>query len=217
MDKTGSAYRFNPSLSQSQSQGMQKSNKSSLNRVQALYREEESSTCFCFENDDEGADKIRFKSTKHKLARGCMSNLMICAILVGYTFIGAVIFLIVEGDSGFYSISSGGRPVVHSVSGQTRRLANTSLAHLGEESRAKTVENIWDITVSLNILYRENWTRLAAQEINKFQEQLVQKLTEEMASKSYPHDTRVMDGQKVDWNLAKAFLYSLTVLTTIGN
>lgn len=218
MDKTGTAYRYNPSLSGQAAQGMQKSNKSSLNRVQALYREEESPTCFCFESDDDGVDKIRFKSTKHKLARGCMSNLMICAILVGYTFIGAVIFLIVEGDSGFYSISSGGRPVVHSVTGQTRRVTNaSSLTHLGDESRAKTVENIWDITVSLNILYRENWTRLAAQEINKFQEQLVQKLTEEMASKSYPQDSRVLDGQKVDWNLAKAFLYSLTVLTTIGN
>lgn len=218
MDKTGTAYHYNPSLSGQVPQGMQKTNKSSLNRVQALYREEDSPTCFCFESDDDGTDKIRFKSTKHKLARGCMSNLMICAILVGYTFIGAVIFLIVEGDSGFYSISSGGRPVVHSVTSQTRRVANaSSLAHFGDESRAKTVENIWDITVSLNILYRENWTRLAAQEINKFQEQLVQKLTEEMASKSYPHDSRVLDGQKVDWNLAKAFLYSLTVLTTIGN
>jgi potassium channel subfamily K member 18 len=27
------------------------------------------------------------------------------------------------------------------------------------EARQKTVENIWEITVSLNILYRENWTR----------------------------------------------------------
>ena len=27
------------------------------------------------------------------------------------------------------------------------------------EARKRTVENIWEITVSLNILYRENWTR----------------------------------------------------------
>lgn len=27
------------------------------------------------------------------------------------------------------------------------------------EARQRTVENIWDITVSLNILYKENWTR----------------------------------------------------------
>jgi hypothetical protein len=36
-------------------------------------------------------------------------------------------------------------------------------------SRARAVENIWDVTVSLNILYRENWTRLAAEELAKFQ------------------------------------------------
>ncbi|XP_012159265.1 uncharacterized protein LOC101460932 isoform X2 [Ceratitis capitata] len=40
----------------------------------------------------------------------------------------------------------------------------------------RTVENIWDITVSLNILYKENWTKLAALEINKFQDQLVKRL-----------------------------------------
>lgn len=199
---------------------MQKNNngKSPLSRVQAHalgFHEDDSQTCFCFESDDDSADKIRFKNTKRKLARGCMSNLMICAILIGYTFIGAVIFLIVEGDSGFYSISSSSRSKIHSVAGQNRRPASnaTWLARISEESRAKTVENIWDITVSLNILYRENWTRLAAQEITRFQEQLVQKLTEEMASRSYSHDPRQ---QKVDWNLAKAFLYSLTVLTTIG-
>lgn len=27
------------------------------------------------------------------------------------------------------------------------------------DARQRTVENIWEITVSLNILYRENWTR----------------------------------------------------------
>ncbi|XP_054257228.1 TWiK family of potassium channels protein 7-like [Macrosteles quadrilineatus] len=213
MDKTGTTYRYNPSFHSHLQHTMQKNNnKSSLSRPLGFH-EDDSQTCFCFESDDDSADKIRFKNTKRKLARGCMSNLMICAILIGYTFIGAVIFLIVEGDSGFYSISS--RSKIHSVTGQNRRPASnaTWLARISEESRAKTVENIWDITVSLNILYRENWTRLAAQEITRFQEQLVQKLTEEMASRSYSHDPRQ---QKVDWNLAKAFLYSLTVLTTIG-
>lgn len=224
MDKTGTTYRYNPSFHSHVQQGIQKNNngKSPLSRVQAHalgYHEDDSQTCFCFESDDDSADKIRFKNTKRKLARGCMSNLMICAILVGYTFIGAVIFLIVEGDSGFYSISSSGRSKIHSVTGQSRRPSSngTFFERFSEESRAKTVENIWDITVSLNILYRENWTRLAAQEISRFQEQLVQKVTDELATKSYGAETRLADGQqKVDWNLAKAFLYSLTVLTTIG-
>lgn len=170
-------------------------------------------TCFCFESDDDSADKIRLRNTKRKLARGCMSNLMICAILVGYTFIGAVIFLIVEGDSGFYSISGAGRAKVHSAVAQNRRNV-TAFARMSEETRAKTVENIWEITVSLNILYRENWTRLAAQEMTRFQEQLVQRLTEDLAH-SHPHAPASHTAGQ-DWNLAKAFLYSLTVLTTIG-
>lgn len=37
-------------------------------------------------------------------------------------------------------------------------LSETAIAE-ALEARQKTVENIWEITVSLNILYRENWTR----------------------------------------------------------
>lgn len=33
----------------------------------------------------------------------------------------------------------------------------------------RTVNQLWSITEDLNILYRENWTRLAAQEIKQFQ------------------------------------------------
>lgn len=82
-----------------------------------------------------------------------------------------------------------------------------------DEFRTRTVENIWEITAALNILYRENWTRLAGQEISRFQDELVQKLTEEILNskgssfeKNYP----------MEWNFSRAFLYSLTILTTIG-
>ncbi|XP_055846188.1 uncharacterized protein LOC129912104 [Episyrphus balteatus] len=94
------------------------------------------------------------------------------------------------------------------------------------EVRQRTIENIWDITVSLNILYKENWTKLAALEIAKFQDQLIKRLSEDVTlSKldgSSPATEAVLllshanDGQKYEWNFAKAFLYSLTVLTTIG-
>lgn len=33
----------------------------------------------------------------------------------------------------------------------------------------RTVERLWSITEDLNILYKENWTRLAAQEVQVFQ------------------------------------------------
>lgn len=46
--------------------------------------------------------------------------------------------------------------------------SSAELRKRNEEARARTVESIWDITVSLNILYRDNWTRLAAQEITRY-------------------------------------------------
>lgn len=79
--------------------------------------------------------------------------------------------------------------------------------------------------MSLNILYRENWTRLAAQEIARFQDQLVKRITEDIAaSQSAGSFTPAQKNDGVterrvpdyEWNFAKAFLYSLTVLTTIG-
>lgn len=87
------------------------------------------------------------------------------------------------------------------------------------------MENIWIITESLNILYRENWTRLAAQEIARFQDQLVKRITEDMmATQNAGTYTGSSSSETVterrvpeyEWNFAKAFLYSLTVLTTIG-
>lgn len=45
-------------------------------------------------------------------------------------------------------------------------LQNITFSHAAmlaaTEARHKTVESIWDITVSLNILYRDNWTRYVA-------------------------------------------------------
>lgn len=35
--------------------------------------------------------------------------------------------------------------------------------------RSRTVNQLWSITEDLNILYKENWTRLAAQEVKQFQ------------------------------------------------
>uniref|UniRef100_A0A1A9UU96 Uncharacterized protein n=1 Tax=Glossina austeni TaxID=7395 RepID=A0A1A9UU96_GLOAU len=106
--------------------------------------------------------------------------------------------------------------------------------------RQRTIENIWDITVSLNILYKENWTKLAALEIAKFQDQLIKRLNEDALLQLSP-ETDVNGNNPAteavllyhqhhggtpahhlhhshfyhEWNFAKAFFYSLTVLTTI--
>lgn len=68
--------------------------------------------------------------------------------------------------------------------------------------------------------------RLAALEIAKFQDQLIKRLSEDVTlsnlDDSSPASEAVLllphgrDGENYEWNFAKAFLYSLTVLTTIG-
>lgn len=74
-----------------------------------------------------------------------------------------------------------------------------------DKLRAQTVEKLWKITEDLNILYRDNWTRLAEQEILKFQDSLIRKYGGPNQS---DHRHR--------WNFASSFLYSLTLITTIG-
>lgn len=68
-------------------------------------------------------------------------------------------------------------------------------------------------------IFRDNWTRLAAQEITRFQDELVKSMAEEMALQQPLQVTKVGSKHAHDnyeWSFAKAFLYSLTVLTTIG-
>uniref|UniRef100_A0A1B6EDW4 Potassium channel domain-containing protein n=1 Tax=Clastoptera arizonana TaxID=38151 RepID=A0A1B6EDW4_9HEMI len=205
----------------------------SLNKLNSSamgYKEDDSHSCFCFETDDDNMD-VYVKTSKKKLVNGCLVNIVITAILIAYTFVGAVIFLAIEGEAGLYDILSVGQSGSHqnrhrssNYFNNMNSTASSNLAKLGEESRTRTVENIWDITVSLNILYHENWTRLAAQEITRFQEQLIQHLKEEMLAKQYLSSNENSSEQnirpelhgKFEWNLAKSFLYSLTVLTTIG-
>ncbi|XP_050679638.1 potassium channel subfamily K member 18-like [Leptidea sinapis] len=172
------------------------------------------SCCFCFKTN---------RSKRKSLIAGCITNLGILLILLIYTLMGAFIFLAIEGSAAkihqktlattSYQTGDSKKPVHASKS-------NNSIAQSSAELRSQTVESIWEITVSLNILYKENWTRLAAQEIARFQDKLVSRVTADVSEQyegvralesTPPHIT-----DDYEWNFAKAFLYSLTVLTTIG-
>lgn len=207
--------------------------------------------CFCCDSDDDSVERARVAHAKRKCYKSCIRNAFVCALLVSYTFAGALIFLSIEGDvdatdvdddggggGGSGSGGSGGpvrlaglMPAQH----QNLTAAWTAAAAAIEQSRTRTVETIWEITVNLNILYRENWTRLASQELNRFQEDLIRRLTQQMeiesAAVSYhtgssgaiDHsgggggggDDSSVDGP-FEWNMATSFLYCLSILTTIG-
>ena len=48
-----------------------------------------------------------------------------------------------------------------------------------EKARSETVAKLWRVTEQMNILYPENWTRIAAQELATFQETMVNVLVKE--------------------------------------
>ena len=93
--------------------------------------------------------------------------------------------------------------------------------------RHQVVEKLWEITEKLNILYKDNWTALADREMVKFQTELFaqQKHELDFADDSYnepsievrsdqepPKTMRSRD----EWSFASSFLYSLTLITTVG-
>lgn len=95
---------------------------------------------------------------------GLITNLGICALLLGYTLLGAFIFLSIEGAASTMhqrTLASTNRQLQRTQSSRMMDNVTLSDSAMAEamEARQKTVENIWEITVSLNILYRENWTR----------------------------------------------------------
>lgn len=83
--------------------------------------------------------------------------------------------------------------------------------------RADTVNRLWSITEDLNILYKENWTKLAAEEVMLFQDALVKALRN--SDSSYNAQVGTMSYYQQNshkWSFSSSFLYSLTLITTIG-
>lgn len=170
--------------------------------------------CFCLKTK---------KSKKKSLITGCVTNLGIFALLIIYTLMGAFIFLAIEGSAAKVHQKTLAATSYHGNENQKTiplSKVNSSIAQASAELRSQTVESIWEITVSLNILYKENWTRLAAQEIARFQEKLVARVaadvTEQYGGVRALESAPALITDDYEWNFAKAFLYSLTVLTTIG-
>lgn len=92
-----------------------------------------------------------------------LMNLGICSLLFGYTLLGSFLFLAIEGGASSMHQRTLASTNRNNRIPSARNVDNVTLSETAAsealEARQKTVENIWEITVSLNILYRENWTR----------------------------------------------------------
>ena len=106
-----------------------------------------------------------------------------------------------------------------------------------EKARSETVAKLWRVTEQMNILYPENWTRIAAEEILWFQDQLTKAIMLELTSMTskkkskwrtqasqqyfYDHMQRPQEGrpfvkQPGEWTFGRGFFYSVSLLTTVG-
>ncbi|GAB6026381.1 hypothetical protein CHUAL_012584 [Chamberlinius hualienensis] len=126
----------------------------------------------------------RCKTCCRKFTAFMFSHVGLCGLVVGYSILGALAFVALEGKNESDTI-------VEVVS-----------------KREKTVNSLWEITYKLNILYKENWTRMVTEEIKSFQSDVIQAV-----KNGYDGDDAV---ENKKWSFSRAFLYSLTVITTIG-
>ena len=51
-----------------------------------------------------------------------------------------------------------------------------------DHRREHTIARLWNITETLNVLYRENWTLMANTEMIKFQNEMIQSIKQNMAA-----------------------------------
>ncbi|XP_059479664.1 TWiK family of potassium channels protein 18-like isoform X2 [Neocloeon triangulifer] len=143
-------------------------------------------------------------------AASTLGNLGVCCLVLGYTVLGAFTFMALEGG-----IEGRGH-----ISQQAR---HERVDKMVNEMRVRTVERLWTITEALNILYKDNWTQLASHEVIKFQDSLVHTLkTGGGGGQNYRGGggtgSLALSGPHANhrWTFSSSFLYSLTLITTIG-
>ncbi|SPP78794.1 TWiK family of potassium channels protein 7 [Drosophila guanche] len=134
----------------------------------------------------------------------CISATGVLLLVLLYTAMGSIIFVTLEGE-----LEDGS--AVETAVAASKPYPRTELANA--EIRSRTVDRLWSITEDLNILYKENWTRLAAQEVQLFQDTLLRAVRQ---SKVYPPGGIQLNAPTHKWTYASAFLYSMTLITTIG-
>ncbi|XP_055953253.1 potassium channel subfamily K member 17-like [Argiope bruennichi] len=123
------------------------------------------------------------KSCCRRFTAFMFSHVGLCALVVGYSILGAFAFQALEAPYEEKKVDE----VMH--------------------KRSDTVRRLWAITDNLNVLYKENWTRQVTEEVKRFQAELVHAIKEGYDGK---------EGTGTQWTFSGAFLYSLTVITTIG-
>lgn len=162
---------------------------------------EDSKCCF---TSRRGVDDTRLFCCRcaHKKRASPLTCLAICFLVLTYNLLGGFLFLAIEGNTGAEETA---------VAASKPNLSQSQST--STDLRSKTVERLWSITEDLNILYKENWTKLAAKELMDFQKVLIKTIKGGVSLEnriSYEHEGDYR------WTFSSSFLYALTLITTIG-
>ena len=173
-----------------------------------------------------------------RLVAGCLG---ICCLAIGYAAIGGFLFMAIETRAARTSLGLAGgssedqersealeAPTVMNVTTALLEMPKEVRNNL-EKARNETVTKLWIATEKMNILYPDNWTRRAAEEILWFQDQLTKAFAQEFHSwktqasqmnhrelAAAPEAPPVVPKPK-EWTFSRGLLYSVSLLTTVGN
>lgn len=139
----------------------------------------------------------------HKRRASPLTCLAICFLVLTYNLLGGFLFLAIEGSA----ISE-----ETAVAASKPNLSQTQSS--STDLRSKTVERLWSITEDLNILYKENWTKLAAKELMDFQKVLIKTMR---GGAAFENRLSYDSAGDYRWTFSSSFLYALTLITTIGH
>lgn len=137
------------------------------------------------------------------------SHIGIGLIVITYAIIGAFAFRELEKSSTEESQNEVSQ-VRHGSLNEDMLLLN---------ARVDLASALWSLTRTFNVLYEKNWTDKATGEILKFQSTVVAIVNEREFHDRVPvqaANQRTRDGKDFQWTFFNSFLYSLTVITTIG-
>ncbi|XP_013774442.1 TWiK family of potassium channels protein 18-like [Limulus polyphemus] len=114
------------------------------------------------------------------------SHIGLCGLVIGYAIVGAFTFESLEAT--------------HEI---TKRSQISKF-------RENCLEDLWEITNNLNVLYQENWTVAVAGRLKDFEQTVVN------AVKNEGYIGKDTTDVELQWSFPGALLYSITVITTIG-
>lgn len=156
----------------------------------------------------------KLKELGRKTVAFLFGHVGICCLVVGYIIMGAFAFMAIESED-------------------TKRRYEDVV-----RLREQTIQNLWNITNELNVLYPEEWNSSVALQVLNFQRKIVQFVLEGYDGKSYGNHTLIRSHMEISstasgggdhedgapivvesagaWSFSASFLYCLTVITTIG-